>query len=278
MHPVANHLIQLQDLILIRDEQRAHKHTQHLEELDDAIKTMTGELPSEAAAHFNKLYKKDHVTMVPVAQSICAACGISLPISLVQAIRQEKDLHNCPNCARFLYYPESPVRRKPIREPRFGPRKVGVSRFSSLTLMMPRIKAESLDDVISIIAGRLDDEGYVDDGGKLAEAALQRESVFSTVVGHGLAFPHVRNVEGGGLTLALATSSKGLAAECGDRQAPRIVFFMSVPTAANAFYLKLLAGLSETFSKAEARKQLLAAKDEKELWKVLNKLTRSTIK
>lgn len=278
MHPVANHLIQLQDLILIRDEQRAHKHIDHLDELDGAISTMTGELPPETAAHFNKLYKKDHLTMVPVVQSVCAACGMSLPISLVQAVRQEKDLHNCPNCARFLYFPENLLRRKPIREPRFGPRKVGVSRFSSVTLMMPRINAVSLDDTISLIAKRLEDEGYVEDGGQLAEAALQRESMFSTVVGHGLAFPHVRNVEGGGLALALATSAKPLAAECGDRQSPRIVFFMSVPTAANAFYLKLLSGLTETFSKPEARKVLLAAKDDKELWKTLNKLTRSTIK
>lgn len=278
MHPVANHLIQLQDLALIRDEQRVHKHTDYLDELDKAIDTMEKELPADVKTQYHKLFKKDHLTMVPVTQTLCAACGMTLPISLIQSVRQERELHACTNCARFLYYPDSPPRRKTVREPRFGPRKVGVSRFSSPSLMLPEIAAESLDDAISQIAAKLEEEGYVEGGHKLALAALQRESVFSTVVDHGLAFPHVRNVEGGGLALALATSNKGLHAECGKRQTPRIVFFMSVPTAANAFYLKLLAGLTETFRKPEARKALLAAKDQKELWKAVTKLTRSTIK
>ena len=42
-----------------------------------------------------------------------------------------------------------------------------------------------------------------------------------------------------------------------------------IPTAANAFYLKLLAGLTETFMEAQAREKLLAEKEPNKLWRVL---------
>jgi len=51
-----------------------------------------------------------------------------------------------------------------------------------------------------------------------------------------------------------------------------------IPTAASAFYLKLLAGLTEAFMVADARKQLLAQQDPPTLWKTLIKITRKTIK
>ena len=58
----------------------------------------------------------------------------------------------------------------------------------------------------------------------------------------------------------------------------KIIFFIAIPTAAAAFYLKLLSGLAETFAKEEARKALMDAKDQDKLWKALSKLTRATIK
>ena len=53
---------------------------------------------------------------------------------------------------------------------------------------------------------------------------------------------------------------------------------MVIPTAASAFYLKLLAGLTETFMEDEARSALLATEDPTAMWKVLTKATRKAIK
>ena len=47
MHPVANHLIQLQELVLIRDEQKIAGAPERLEALNDSIKTMTAKLPAD---------------------------------------------------------------------------------------------------------------------------------------------------------------------------------------------------------------------------------------
>lgn len=44
--------------------------------------------------------------------------------------------------------------------------------------------------------------------------------------------------------------------------------------AASAFYLKLLSGLTQSFSTKEARDALLKAKTQEELWKILVKATK----
>ena len=126
---------------------------------------------------------------------------------------------------------------------------------------MPRLEATDKEGVIREMAAKLDQEGFVDKADRLIEEALRREAILSTAVEHGLAFPHVRNVEGGGVTFAVGIHRKGVAFDGPEGKLNRIVFFIVIPTAASAFYLKLLAGLAETFMKPEARKDLMAEKD-----------------
>lgn len=278
MHPVANHLIQLQELILIRDEQKVAGISQHLEQLDTSIRSMTSALQGDVKVQFEKLHKKDRIVIVPVYDGICAACGMRLPISLVQAVRIGRDVHICPNCARMMYYPESSARRlgKPPR--RSEPQKVGISRFTSHTLMIPKLESENKEGVIRELAFKMEHEGFVDKADRLLEDSLRREAMISTSVEHGVAFPHVRGVEGGGLTLAMGISHKGIPWTPNAENLTKIIFFIVIPTAASAFYLKLLAGLSETFMKPENRKAVMAEKDPEKLWKTLAKVTRTTIK
>ena len=110
MHPVVNHLIQLQELILIRHEEKVTMGIGRLEQMDLSIREMTAKLPLETKSLFEKLNKKDPVVIVPISESICAACGMKLPISLIQAVRLGRDIHGCPNCARMLFFPESAAR------------------------------------------------------------------------------------------------------------------------------------------------------------------------
>ena len=91
----------------------------------------------------------------------------------------------------------------------------------------------------------------------------------------GIAFPHVRGVEGGGLTLAMGVSKKGID---WDGEKVNIVFLSAIPVAVSAFYLRLMAGLTQAFLKEANRKALLDAKDGKSHWKALQKATRATVK
>ncbi len=278
MHPVANHLIQLQELTLVREEQQVAAGAAHLEQLDEAIQSMTGRLPDPVRVMFGKLAAKDHNVIVPVADNLCAVCRMQLPISLVQQVRMERELHACPNCARYLYMPEAGARNTRRRPGRFEVQKPGISRFSAPSLMIAKLKGKDREEVIRELAERLAEEGFVDKAEPLVESALRREALFSTAVDHGLAFPHVRGVEGGALTLAVGMSAKGVHFDGAAGVLSRVFFFMLIPTSASSFYLKLLAGLTETFMDAEARQALLDCKDDAGMWKALVKLTRKAIK
>lgn len=278
MHPLENHIIQLQELTFIREEQKVAAGMAYLEQLDASIKEMMDKLPQDVATRFTRLRKKDPVVIVPVSNELCASCGMKLPISLIQAVRLGRDIHGCPNCARMLYYPESAPRWVGKRPSRAEPAKEGIARFSSHTLMIPRLESDNKEGIIRELAYKMENEGFVDKAEKLVEKALERESIISTAVDNGLAFPHVRGVEGGGLTLAMGLTPKPVLFNVADKQQTRIVFFLVIPTAASAFYLKLLAGLTEAFFKAETRKAILAEKEPEKLWKALVKATRATIK
>jgi PTS system fructose-specific IIC component len=144
--------------------------------------------------------------------------------------------------------------------------------------MLPTLKATERDNVIAELAGRMVAEGFVDDGAKLLDEALKREAIMHTAVDNGLAFPHVRGVEGGGLTLALGISRKGIKFDSADRTLSHVIFFIVIPTAASVFYLRLLAGLTQSFLKKESREKLMSSETPEDLWGTLLKATRTTIK
>ena len=278
MHPLVNHTIQLQEMNLIRTEQKSSRKKADLTSLENNIKKMTSELQDEAQDLFLRLQKKDPIVIVPINTTICAGCGMKLPISLVQIVKRAEDFQQCPTCARILYYPETSARRvgKPPR--RSEPRKLGFSRFSSHTLMIPKLEATDRDGAIAELANLMGSEGFIDDGEKMAANVMARENIMSTAVEHGVAFPHARGIEGGGIAVAVGLSPKGIKFEPSSRNLTRIIFMISIPPAASAFYLKLLAGLTESLRSKEARDQLLKTKDQETLWKTLTKLTRTHIK
>lgn len=276
MQPLINQLIQLQDLLFARDQAEASAAETHLESLQASIQAMLDDLPVEVRGHFVKMHKKASLSIVPIANGVCSACGMQIPVSQVHAVHAGDVLYHCPSCARYLFYPEAAPRRLGQRRKRGEPAQVGMARFSSPGLMVGNLAGTDRDEVIAELCGLLGAEGFVDNPARLTEEALRREAIASTAVDHGLAFPHVRGVEGGGLTLALGLSRKGVRFGSG-KSLTRIVFLMVIPTAASAFYLRLLSGLTQTFREESARDQLFKAETPEELWKALNKATRLTV-
>ncbi len=278
MHPTINHMIQLQELLLARDEQKAAGLDQHLEQLEKSIHGLNHELNQPFKTQFEKLSQRDRNAIVPITNNTCSACRMALPISLVQLVRMGKEVHACPSCARYLYVPADPVRNTSRGPKRFEVQKPGIARFSAPALMNPNLTSKDKPGVIRELVEALSREGFVDQPATLIEHAMNRESLLSTAVDHGLAFPHVRGVEGGGLTLSVGVHKKGVHFDGPKGRVSRFFFFMVIPTAASSFYLKLLAGLTETFMVKDARDALLAADTQEELWKTLIKLTRKAIK
>jgi mannitol/fructose-specific phosphotransferase system IIA component (Ntr-type) len=279
MQKIINHLVQLQELTFARAEQEATMPGGQLSQLDDAISTMVEELPVDVQSMFVRMLKKSPLAIVPIANKNCSACGMSLPLSLIQSVRAAERLVTCPNCGRYLYYTTvAPKRLSAVTSRhRNEPPKVGIERFSAPDLMIPNLTATDRDGALAEICHLLQEQKFIDNGALLCEEALKREAIVSTAVDQGLAFPHVRGVEGGGLTLAVGISEKGIRFGGPSRTLTRIIFFMVIPTAASAFYLKLLSGLTEACRKADAREKLQAAETPEALWKTLIKLTKSSI-
>ncbi len=277
MKNIINQLTQLQELILTRDEHRTTGDGSHLDALNTSIEKMTAELPINIRGLFTRLYQRDHTVMSPVHDGCCAVCGMRLPIGLVQSVRQAATLQSCPSCARLLCEEEDAPRWVGEKPSRTDPRKTGISRFSAPTLMLPHITATTKQDAITQMAELMQSARFIDSADKLIEGILEREAILSTVMEDGLAFPHLRGVEGGGLTLAVATSPAGIPFDENGTLA-KLIFLVTIPTAVSAFYLRLMSGLTAAFSKEPNRDLMLAASTPEELWKALTKSTRYTIK
>ncbi len=277
MQPVINLLVQLQELIIARAQQEAGMPGAQLDQLDSSIASLTKEIPADVSLQFSRLLHKSPLAIVPVVNGVCTACGMTLPVSLVYQVHAAEHIYHCPSCARLLFHRASGARNTRKSPRRSDPPKVGIERFSAETLMIPALKGADRDSVLAEMCQKLADEGFVDDSAKLLESGLKREAIISTAVENGLAFPHVRSVEGGALTLALGIAPKGIKFDPAGKASTRIVFFMVIPTAASAFYLKLLSGLSQVFQKEENRDKLFEADTPEKLWKALLKTTRLAI-
>jgi mannitol/fructose-specific phosphotransferase system IIA component (Ntr-type) len=277
MKSVLNQLIQLQELAFAKEEQKASNSNMPLAQLEKSIAAIRATLPPEVAERYDRLQKRFPLAVVPLAHGSCSRCGLAVPAQVVYAAKAGEQLQNCPHCGRFLYFPDT-VARQPKKA--FGgkrPVEVGIARFSAANLMVPKLTAATREEVIGELAKTLANGGFIEDGAAVTELALRREAIISTAVEHGLAFPHVRDVEGGGLTFAVGLKEKGIDFGGHEGRLSKIFFFIVIPTPATAFYLRLLAGLVRTFESSDARKALLDCEKPDQMWKTLTKLTRETI-
>lgn len=273
-----NLLNQLQELVLTRDEHHATGDGSHMDSLNDSIDALTAQLDARCKMLYQRLYKKDHVVMSPMVNGCCAVCGMHLPISQVQQVRMAKTMQMCSSCGRILFNEDEDAPRSVAEKPARGePRKTGIGRFSAEELMVCNLKATTTELAIRELADAMAANKFVSNPAALVAAAMERESVLSTAMDNGLAFPHVRGVEGGGLTLALGISKDGIVYDDSGSKV-NFIFFSVIPVAVSAFYLRLMSGLGEAFVKQENRDALLAAATSADLWKALVKATRYTIK
>ncbi len=276
MNSVLNHLIQLQELDFALAEQKTANPQAPLTQLEDAIAQLRAQLPDQVLSRYQRLQQNSALAVVPVANGACSQCRMGVPLGIVNAVRAGEELQTCGHCGRFLFWQEV-TPRQPKKSGGDKLPRAGIARFSSPKLMLPRLAATTRDAALGELAELLARQGFVEEPGSLVEMALRREAMVSTAVENGLAFPHVRNVEGGGLTFAVGLHEKGIDFGGADGQASRIIFFIVIPAPASAFYLRLLAGLVRTFSEAEARQTLLECATPDAMWKTLAKLTRQTI-
>ena len=271
-----NTLRQLQELVLTRDEHHQTGDGSHLDSLNDSIAAVRAKLDPQAGALYERLYKKNHIFISAMSNNCCAVCGMQVPIAQGQQVRLAQHLVTCSSCGRILFAAEEDAARN-VAEPgdRDDEPKTGISRFSAEELMVVDLDAADRAAAIARLAAAMEEHGFIANADSLVAAALERESVLSTAMEGGLAFPHVRGVEGGALTLAMGVSKKGVD---WDGEKVNFVFLSAIPVAVSAFYLRLMSGIMQSFAKESSRKAALEATTPAVLWKALCKATRTTVR
>ena len=277
MKILLNQLIQLQELTFAKEEQRASGTKLPLAQLEKAITALRAQLPDGIADRYDRLQKRYPLAVVPLAHGSCSRCNLAVPPNIVNIVKAGGELQNCPHCGRYLYFPDTVARQPKKKNDADKVIPLGIARFSAASLMIPRLAGTTPGEVVGELTAQLAASGFIENASIMSDLALRREAIISTAVEHGLAFPHVRDVEGGGLTLALGLKPKGLNFGASGDHLSKIFFFIVIPTPATAFYLRLLAGLVRTFDATESRNALLECEKPDQMWKVLIKLTRETI-
>lgn len=270
-----NILRQLQELVLTRDEHHQTGDGSHLDSLNDSIDALYRKLEPQVTGLYDRLYKKNHIVISAMSNNCCAVCGMQVPIAQGQQVRMAQHLVTCSSCGRILFASDGDAPRNVSESPDRDNPKTGISRFSAEELMLVDLGAVTREEAIEKLAKAMEEHKFIANADNLVSQALERERILSTAVGEGLAFPHVRGVEGGGLTLAMGVSEKGID---WDGEKVHIVFLSAIPVAVSAFYLRLMSGLTQSFTKEANRKSVVSAVDRTTLWKALQKATRTTVK
>ena len=270
-----NTLRQLQELVLTRDEHNQTGDGSHLDALNDSIDAIQRRLDPQVAGLYSRLYAKSHIVMSAMTNNCCAVCGMQVPIAQGQQVRLGQHLVTCSSCGRILFAADEDSVVNTSEAPDRDNPKTGISRFSAEELMVCDLGPVTREQAIERLASAMQEHGFISSSENLVAAALEREGVLSTAMEGGLAFPHVRGVEGGGLTMAVGVSKEGVD---WDGETVHAVFLSAIPVAVSAFYLRLMAGIAKSFAKESALKALLDAKDSAALWKALQKSTRAAVK
>jgi len=271
-----NILRQLQELVLTRDEHHQTGNGSQMDKLNDSIAELQQQLMPQVKGIYERLYKKNHVVIAAMsANGCCAGCGMQVPIAQAQQVKLAQHLVTCSSCGRILFAADDDAAMNVAEKGDRDDIKTGISRFSAESLMVPDLGACSRDEAIARLAAVMEEGHFISNAESLVTAAIDREGVLSTAMGEGLAFPHVRGVEGGALTLAMGVSKEGID---WDGTKVNMVFLSAIPVAVSAFYLRMMAGLAQSFNKASNREAAFSATTPSSLWKTLVKATRTTIK
>jgi len=101
------------------------------------------------------------------------------------------------------------------------------------------------------------------------ESFLTREKLGSTALGHGVALPHGRVKSSDKTSGAFLQLDHGVDFDAEDQRPVDLIFAMLVPEESTEEHLKLLSQIAEMFSDEEFRENLRAAKNNDELYKLL---------
>lgn len=153
-----------------------------------------------------------------------------------------------------------------------GAQSFEVMHYARRFVMIPRLSASSVSDVIHKMVKAIADHGYVKDVAAVCAAVEKREAAMPTGLDHGLAVPHGRTDAVNGLVgaIALIDNENGVPGYSTIDNSPvRIVILTVASQTGTTPYLQLMSYLSRRLRAPEARAALRACKTPLEMMRFM---------
>ncbi|MDD5644584.1 MAG: PTS sugar transporter subunit IIA [bacterium] len=141
-----------------------------------------------------------------------------------------------------------------------------LSEFLSPENVLIELEGTDAESVIKELAGTFKNINK----DVIVERVLHRESMDSTAIGHGIAFPHARIETGKGLMIAVGKSGKGIDFSAFDGNPVSLVFLVVWQPSTPILFTQLFSSLIKSFRKQDFRNKILSAGDKKEMVEILS--------
>ncbi len=135
--------------------------------------------------------------------------------------------------------------------------------------VIEHLKAGNKRDALAELAGIFTQGGIKVDSEAMLHVLLERERLGSTGIGDGIAIPHGKLPELEEMVVSFGRSREGIAFEAMDGKPVHLFFLLMAPENSAGQHLKALAKISRMLKDVNFRKNLLEAKMQEDLFRII---------
>ncbi len=146
-----------------------------------------------------------------------------------------------------------------------------MSDFLDPRAVVSDLKASNKKEVLEELCAALISLHPTLDRDRMVGILLDRERLGSTGVGEGVAIPHGKMGDLGGLTACFGRSARGVAFEAVDDQPVSLFFLLFAPENSAGVHLKALAKISRLLKRPSVREELLQADSKEDVYAILTR-------
>ena len=145
-----------------------------------------------------------------------------------------------------------------------------ISEILNKDLLIPNLQSKNKKGVLEELASVLVGQKKLPDLDRVVEVLLDREKLGSTGIGDGIAIPHGKIKDLGGVVASFGRSREGVDFESIDQKPTHLFFLLVAPENSAGVHLKALARISRLLRDPNFRKRLMEAGNEEELFQIIS--------
>lgn len=145
-----------------------------------------------------------------------------------------------------------------------------LSEILNKDLLILDLQSKNKKGVLEELAGVLVAQRKLPDLERVVEVLLDREKLGSTGIGDGIAIPHGKLRDVGGVVASFGRSKEGVDFESIDQKPTHLFFLLVAPENSAGIHLKALARISRLLKDPNFRKRLMDADNREELYQIIS--------